>query len=704
MALGTPVTAAVAYSGSGGGANTVSPAYPSGILATDVVLLIIGQKPATANGGGIGTLTGWTLRESLTGAGGYGNTLQADQGNTNLYFYTWDSPVAGQTGNLSVSLNNNNVAWAFMLRIPTGGGTITYGSADGSRTTAPTSGTAYTVTLTNGTTAPDLKAGDIAVWAMCVPTDVVGTVFSAHTISSSGTTFGTPAEFNEPSSGTGNDIGGYSAWVEATAGSSTAAPTVGATATGTVTNIRGPIVLVRFRELPFIEAEAGSFSYTGQTITDIVGRAINAEAGSFSYTGQNVTLEIDRSFNAEAASFTYTGQNATLAADRDLNAEAGTFSYTGQDAELTYTQAAKFIDAEAGTFSYTGQNATLELARSVNAEAGSFSYTGQNANLAADRSLNSEAGTFAYTGEDADLEAAKNINAEAGSFAYTGEDAAFTATRELNLEAGSFAYTGEDAELIYVAVRQIDAEAGTFDITGQDATLTTTREANAEAGSFAYTGQDATLAIESGFDAGAGSFAYTGQDAGLTRTYEFEAEAGSFAYTGQDATLSKAYFFDLQAGTFNIVGQDAEFARNYAIDAESGSLVYIGQPAGFEAEGAFDAGTFNITGQDASFLRNQIFNAEQTAFGEANPYVDPGYVNPGYVTGLTAALFYGRSFNAGAGSFSYTGQNATLVVSTLYPPESDVLAGVIYGPGGIYVGTYVCPPSAAKQPLYIFDD
>jgi len=27
---------------------------------------------------------------------------------------------------------------------------------------------------------------------------------------------------------------------------------------------------------------------------------------------------------------------------------------------------------------------------------------------------------------------------------------------------------------------------------------------------------------------------------------------------------------------------------------------------------------------------------------------------------------------------------------------------VVYGPGGIYTGTYVPPPT--KQPLYIFDD
>ena len=42
MALGTPVAAAAAYSASAG--TTVSPAYPTGILATDAVLLFVGMS------------------------------------------------------------------------------------------------------------------------------------------------------------------------------------------------------------------------------------------------------------------------------------------------------------------------------------------------------------------------------------------------------------------------------------------------------------------------------------------------------------------------------------------------------------------------------------------------------------------------------------------------------------------------------------
>ena len=57
-------------------------------------------------------------------------------------------------------------------------------------------------------------------------------------------------------------------------------------------------------------------------------------------------------------------------------------------------------------------------------------------------------------------------------------------------------------------------------------------------------------------------------------------------------------------------------------------------------------------------------------------------------------------FNAQAGAFAYLGQDATLITGFLYPPEADVKAGVIYGPGGIYTGTY----APAGKAIFIFDD
>lgn len=249
MAFGTP-TDGNFFTSSGTGGTTVTPAYPTGIAANDVLVLLVGMKPSVANGGSVTTPVGWTLIDSITGAGGYGATLGADTGNTNLYAYVKNTVTGTETGSLTVTVANNNICWASIIRVPgIGLSSFSFGTADGQRTTAPTVNVPYTDLLTNGGSAPNFRAGDVAIWAMCVPTDVFVSGFTAQTISSPGTTFATPVEMREPRSSLGNDVGGYFAYAIATAGSSTSAPTVGATVTTTTTtNARGPILLIRLRD------------------------------------------------------------------------------------------------------------------------------------------------------------------------------------------------------------------------------------------------------------------------------------------------------------------------------------------------------------------------------------------------------------------------------------------------------------------------
>lgn len=294
MAFGTPVVGATAYSASAG--TSVAPAYPAGILATDQLVMFVGQKPAAANGGTVTTPTGWTLRDELTAAGGYGTTLGADTGNTNLRVYTKDTVTAGQTGTQSVTLGGNGVSWAFIIRVPTSGGTISYGSADGQRTTTPTS--PMSIGLTNGASATNFTAGDIALWAMCIPTDVTTpSQFSAQSITATGATFNTAVELNEPDSTTGNDIGGYSAWATVASGSSTTAPTVTSTLAGTLTNVRGPVVLLRLHEtlsartgdMDATEASSDTFSSTGEVF--IEGSLAASETGSDTFSASGAVLD-----------------------------------------------------------------------------------------------------------------------------------------------------------------------------------------------------------------------------------------------------------------------------------------------------------------------------------------------------------------------------------------------------------------------------
>lgn len=614
MALGTPVSAAAAYSANGG--TSVSPAYPTGILTTDVVVLFVGQKPSTANSGSVTTPSGWTLRESLTAAGGYGATLGIDTGNTNLFVYTWDTPVAGQSGNLAVTLATNNISWAFMVRIPTGGNTDVYGSAEGQRTTTPTS--PLSVALTNGASATNFKTGDLAIWAMCVPTDVGGgATFSVETISATGATFGTVSELNEPSSGTGNDIGGMSAWASVTAGSSTTAPTVGATLSGTLTNIRGPIVLLRVRELPLINAEPTSFSYTGVSATLTPARSVTASAGSFDYTGADATLikaAVPKEINAAAGSFAYTGASSTLSTARALALGPGSFAYSGAATALTTVRS---LTLSAGSFTYAGQATSLASARQLLLGSGSFSYTGADATLSyiAARAINAEPAAFTYTGSATALTTTRQATLSAGSFAYTGADTALSRALALSLGAGSFSYTGSNATFEYAAAKEINAQPAAFAYTGAAATLSATKQFTADAGAFAQSPYVDPGYVDPGYVGNAG--------ASLAATRSLTLAAGSFAYTGRSATL--------------------------------------------------------------------LYSRKMTALAGAFTY-----------TGASATLGYSRKMGALAGAFFYTGDPATLVKFSPYPPEADVLAGVVYGPDGIYTGTYT--PPASRQILYIFDD
>lgn len=250
MALATPVAGTAAYSASGG--TSVAPSYPAGITSTDVLILIIGQKPSTANGGTVTTPSGWTLRHSRQAMGGYGTTLGADTGNTNIYIYTKNTVTGSESGTLTVTLGTNGVASGVIIRVPTGGGAISYGADSNHDISAGN----VSVTIDSD---PGFIAGDLALWSMVIPTDVTTpTQFSAHAITATGATFATATELLELDTTTGNDLGGFVAYASVSAGPSSAAATFTATAGGTTTNVRGPGAVLRIRE-----AVATSYVYKG---------------------------------------------------------------------------------------------------------------------------------------------------------------------------------------------------------------------------------------------------------------------------------------------------------------------------------------------------------------------------------------------------------------------------------------------------------
>lgn len=245
----TPPSAAVNFGAAGAfaysaaaGATSIAPAYPTGITAGQKLILIVGMKPSTANSGSVTTPAGWTLIGGLTGAGGYGTTLGADTGNTNIWAFERDADGT-ETGNLTVTVATSNVAWGRIMRFTNG---YAAWAATTFATGSDTTGDA-TVSVAGGSN-PGFAANDMAVWAMCIPTDVTTpSQFSAHAITATGATFGAATEVGEADSTIGNDIGGFISYASVTAGSSTGNPTFTATAGGTVTNVRGPGIILRLR-------------------------------------------------------------------------------------------------------------------------------------------------------------------------------------------------------------------------------------------------------------------------------------------------------------------------------------------------------------------------------------------------------------------------------------------------------------------------
>ena len=232
------------------GSISISASYPASVAKGDGLVLIVGQKPVTANGGGVTTPTGWSLLASLTGAGGYGATTGADVGNCNIYAYAKDDVDGSETGSLALTLSDSNSAWAAIFRLSNDSKQWSFAAATGSDATAGN------VSIAFGTD-PGVTAGDFILAGMVIPTDVTTpSQFSAEALSQSGITFGTVTEAQEPDSTTGNDIGGFVVRAPVSSGTSAGAPSMTATAGGTTTNVRGPGVFILCRQAPSRSARA----------------------------------------------------------------------------------------------------------------------------------------------------------------------------------------------------------------------------------------------------------------------------------------------------------------------------------------------------------------------------------------------------------------------------------------------------------------
>jgi len=165
-----------------------------------------------------------------------------------------------------------------------------------------------------------------------------------------------------------------------------------------------------------------------------------------------------------------------------------------------------------------------------------------------------------------------------------------------------------------------------------------------------------------------------------------EGNYGTYISTGQDASVYHNRSAILNAGAYFLTGQDSSIFKSKTIAASFGSYATVGQDALLLRTKVVLAtyGTYTVLGQAAGVNRSKILLADY------GTYITTGYSS----TKLTNRTLLGNY-----GSYTITGKAARLFHSSIYPDPQYVLKGIVYGPGGIYTGTFDAVDKSLKLDL-----
>lgn len=196
----------------------------------------------------------------------------------------------------------------------------------------------------------------------------------------------------------------------------------------------------------------------------------------------------------------------------------------------------------------------------------------------------------------------------------------------------------------------LSADPGSYNLTGGTADLVRARNLDAASGSYSLTGVAADLVKTAplALDAASGSYLLTGSAATLVRARHLDAASGSYVLTGSPADLAKTIILVLDAasGAYSLVGNVAALARSSFLSANSGvyNLTGVATALFRSIPLVTDAGSYSVSGQNASLTQARQISA------------DPGsYV----VDGKSASFALAGSLLA-AGAFNLTGSAASL--------------------------------------------
>lgn len=227
-----PVTWCASGTVGAGGTTSVTVAYPSGIAANDLLLMVVANRP---NAQTPDDISGWTKLSATGGAGSEAAGTGTVRGT--IYYKIADG---SESGSVTVNCTSGTSMFGRMFRFRSNTGTFDVATATGSDNSAGTG-----VSATAGSD-PGVTADDLVVAAFICSEDTARA--ASESLTSTGVTYYSGVELQDSGITTGNDLGMVVWQQTAKSGTSSAAPVFAATMSGTNSaRSAGPVIFVRLR-------------------------------------------------------------------------------------------------------------------------------------------------------------------------------------------------------------------------------------------------------------------------------------------------------------------------------------------------------------------------------------------------------------------------------------------------------------------------
>jgi len=461
------------------GTTSISVAYPSGVAAGRIAILVAAVK---LSGAVFGTVTGFT--PIGTQAGGTGASAN-DAGTTKVG--VWYKRLTGsESGSVTVT-NDVGVSSAGAMSIYSATTGIFHDPVlvSGADTTHGADWSAGC-----GAWATTLLPNDMLVAANSTDTDAAQTITSPA-ITQTGATFGARTQRNASRSTSGTDSGAYSFDASVSTGSANAPTWTHTSATSTC----GATAIVRLREgVTGTGLGAFTFGSTASGVPGVVGAAVKAV--TFGSTAAGVPGVV----GATTAAFTF-GSTAQGVAGV-VGAALGAFTFTGAASGDVETPGPE--GQAAGVFTFAG--AASGVPGVIGQGAGAFTFGGTGSGIPGVVGSTTAAFTFTSTGQGV----TGVVGATTAAFTFTGAAAGVPGVVATGL--GAYAFVGAASGEIAGAVQGQGLAALTFGSTAQGVA----GHVGAAAGAFTFSGAASGVAGGSAVQGQAvGSFVFAASSSGV---------------------------------------------------------------------------------------------------------------------------------------------------------------------------------------------